>query len=69
MITTACENCVWAEKLKRKRVIHSGDMVLVQSKGTIVCHCHEITSMTITDDGMICSSFREREVSDGDQPV
>ena len=69
MIKTTCENCAWSEKLKRKRVIRSGDMVLVQSKGTIVCHCHDITSMTINDDGVICSSFREWEVSPGDQPV
>ena len=69
MITTACENCAWSEKLKRRRVIRSGDMVLVQSKGTIVCHCHDITSIKITDDGMICSSFRKWEVCNGDQPV
>lgn len=70
MKLTECENCAFSEQLKEKRVIRSGDMVLVQGKGTIICHCHDITSMTITDGGMICSSFRGREVSgDGCEPV
>ena len=66
MNITRCEKCAYAEVLQKARTVRCGDMVMYQGKGSTVCRCEHITSMTITDDGMICSSFREKEDASND---
>lgn len=70
MKETRCENCLYAHILDKPRMVCCGDMVMHQCAGSIVCRCTHITSITITDDGMICSSFKKREaIVDGHHTV
>ncbi len=59
MKCTDCEKCAWADVSDKPRVIVKGNTTIYQSAGSVNCTCDHIEKMTITDDGMICSSYKE----------
>ena len=61
MRNTDCSKCKWAEIADKPRVIVKGSMTIYQSAGSVNCTCGNIKQMTITDDGMVCSAYQERE--------
>ena len=65
MRDTACERCAYADIATEPRRIVKGNTTIIQSAGSITCKCTSIHNMTITDDEIICSSFREKEADDG----
>ena len=56
-----CTKCKWADIADRPRVIVDGNTTIYQSVGSVSCTCKQIKQMTITDDGIVCSSYAERE--------
>ena len=61
MKCTECSRCKWADIADKPRTIIKGGTTIVQSAGSVNCTCKNIKEMTITDDGLCCSSWLERE--------
>ena len=61
MKCTECVKCAWADIADQPRRIVRGSTTIYQSAGSVNCGCGHIKEMTITDDSMVCSSFKERE--------
>lgn len=61
MKNTECKRCIWADVADKPRVIVQGNVTICQSAGSVNCKCTHIKEMHITDDGMVCSSYKERE--------
>ena len=59
MKCTDCNKCAWADISDKPKVIVKGNTTIYQSAGSVNCTCKNIKSMTITDEGMACSSFKE----------
>ena len=55
-----CETCIFADIADGPRTIVKGNATIHQNAGSINCTCKSIHSMTITDDGMVCSEYKER---------
>lgn len=60
MKSTECDKCAWANISDKPRVIRNGDVTFYQPAGSIDCTCKNIERIVITEDGMICSSYKER---------
>ena len=61
MKATDCKKCVWADIADRPRVIVRGSVTVKQAAGSVNCTCPCIKEMTITDDGLCCSAFEEKD--------
>ena len=60
-----CKKCIYGETLTGHRKTVRGNAVIYQQPGTVNCTCEVIHEFTINDGGIACSSFREKEGSDG----
>lgn len=57
-----CERCIWADVSYEPRVITREDVTIYQlSNKNINCKCDHIKEMFFTDDGMVCSSYEEKQ--------
>ena len=63
MKNTECTKCKWADVSDKPRTIIKGNTTMVLSAGSVQCTCSHIKEMTITDDGMVCSSYEDQEDS------
>lgn len=62
-----CEKCVHAKISTTGGVIMKNGTMIIQSSGgtSITCQEKVIRSITMTDNGMICSSYLERKEAGG----
>lgn len=62
-----CEKCVHARVTTTGGMtVRNGVMIIQQAGGkNITCRAGTIQTITMTDEGMVCSSFRERNTENG----
>ena len=61
MKCTDCKSCRWADVADKPRMIVRGNATMYQAVGSVNCTCAHIKEMTISDDGLICSSYEEKD--------
>jgi len=55
-----CETCAFADIADEPRTIKKGNTTIYQSTGSINCTCESIHNLSISDDGIVCSEYKER---------
>jgi hypothetical protein len=61
-----CVNCKYANKSKNTRVIRTPAAVITQKQGGIVCENTGQKTIQITDEGICCSDFCQKELKGDD---
>ncbi len=62
-----CDTCAWAQYSDKPGIIVRGNKTIIHSGGTMRCTAGTIQNLTITDQGMYCSSYRPKEKGHGIQ--
>ena len=62
-----CEKCIHAKLSTKGGMVMKHGAMFIQQKGAkcLTCRAGTIKNITMTDEGMICSSFREKELKNG----
>ena len=61
-----CVNCKYANQSKNTRVIRTSAAVITQKQGGIVCENTGQKTIQITDEGICCSGFCQKELKGGE---
>lgn len=61
-----CKTCKYANRSKHTRVIRTPAAVITQKQGGIICENKGSKIMQITDEGICCSGFCQKELKGGE---